>query len=332
MVCVMLLVMQGEAKAQSDGRSGKQVVEAVCVACHGSGANGAPKIGDQQAWSKRASQGLTSLTQSALKGIRQMPSHGGNPSLTDLEISRAITYMVNQSGGHWIEPLNNATAPAERSGEEVVNTQCAKCHKTGVGGAPRIGDQAAWIPRVQHGLDALVRSGINGHGGMPPRGGKADLTDPEIRSAVIYMFNGGRTITKATPAPSVATGQNVVVVGSTTIYFGVMSAAAIRDHPKEYPASVYGVAPLGPDQYYVTVSLLDADSGKRIVDALVMARISTATGAGPETKLDPVTIANSETYGNYFAMAGPGSYTISLHIRRPGVADEIQAHFEYTHP
>src|SRR5438445_7807683 len=74
------------AIAQVAERSGKEVVEAVCAACHATGANGAPKIGDQKAWSRRASQGLTSLTQHALEGIRKMPSHGGSPGLTDLEI------------------------------------------------------------------------------------------------------------------------------------------------------------------------------------------------------------------------------------------------------
>src|SRR5437660_12135534 len=48
------------ANAQGAERSGKEVVQAVCAACHATGANGAPKIGDQKAWSKRASQGLTS--------------------------------------------------------------------------------------------------------------------------------------------------------------------------------------------------------------------------------------------------------------------------------
>ena len=66
-----------------------------------------------------------------------------------------------------------------------------KCHETGVNGAPKIGDRAAWIPRVKQGLDVVVRSAIKGHGAMPPRGGMADLTDTEIRSAVIYMMNYG---------------------------------------------------------------------------------------------------------------------------------------------
>src|SRR5215471_16185974 len=63
-------------------RSGKQVVDSVCIACHGTGAAGAPKIGDRKAWSALASQGLASLSDDAIKGIRQMPPHGGNPSLT----------------------------------------------------------------------------------------------------------------------------------------------------------------------------------------------------------------------------------------------------------
>ncbi|MBI4291587.1 MAG: cytochrome c5 family protein [Betaproteobacteria bacterium] len=80
---------------------------------------------------------------------------------------------------------------AERSGEQIVQAQCFKCHESGKGGAPRIGDRTAWIPRVKQGLDAVVRSAIRGHGTMPARGGMADLTDAELRSAVVYMFNKG---------------------------------------------------------------------------------------------------------------------------------------------
>jgi cytochrome c5 len=179
------------AEAQVAERSGKEVVDSLCISCHGTGANGAPRIGDQKAWSARAARGLTGLSQSALKGIRQMPAHGGNPALTDTEIERAITYMVNQSGGHWTEPVSRISKAPERTGEEIVQAQCVKCHGTGVNGAPKIGDREAWTPRVKQGLDVVVRSAVHGHGAMPPRGGMADLTDTEIRSAIIYMFNTG---------------------------------------------------------------------------------------------------------------------------------------------
>jgi len=87
--------------AQAHEKSGKQVVDSVCVQCHGTGINGAPKIGDAKAWAKLSDQGLTALTSHALEGVRNMPPHGGNFKLTDIEIQRGITYMVNQSGGHW---------------------------------------------------------------------------------------------------------------------------------------------------------------------------------------------------------------------------------------
>jgi len=120
-----------------------------------------------------------------------MPPHGANMALTDTEIKRAVAYMVNQSGGHWIEPTSKTAPPAERSGEQIVRVQCSKCHQKGLNGAPKIGDHDAWIPRLKDGLDPLVRSAINGHGSMPARGGLANLTDAELRNAIIYMFNEG---------------------------------------------------------------------------------------------------------------------------------------------
>jgi cytochrome c5 len=179
------------AAAQGKERSGKEVVESLCISCHGTGVAGAPKIGDKKAWADRAAKGLTGLSKSALQGVRQMPAHGGNPNLTDTEIERAITYMVNQSGGHWTEPVSRNSKAPQRTGKEVVEARCVKCHGTGVGGAPKIGDRAAWTPRVKQGLDVVVASAIHGHGAMPPRGGMADLTDAEIRSAIVYMFNAG---------------------------------------------------------------------------------------------------------------------------------------------
>lgn len=328
----VMWIAPGSGWAQKTERSGKEVVDAVCIACHGTGANGAPKIGDKKAWSKLASRGLSGLSESALKGIRNMPPHGGNMTLTDTEIERAITYMVNQSGGRWSEPVSRTTPVAERTGGQVVKAQCIKCHETGVGGAPKIGDRTAWLPRFKQGLEPLVASAINGHGGMPPRGGLASLTDREIRNAIVYMFNPA---TVAAPgnaaAASAVTGQEFSSVGGTTVYFGVISADAIRRNPKEYPQQGYGVPPSAPAQYYVTVALFDSATGDRITDAAVRARVTTASGSGPEKTLEPITIANSRSYGNYFAMGGTGPYRISVQFKRPGSPETIRTQFEYTH-
>jgi cytochrome c5 len=182
--------LPGAVNAQSAELSGKEVVDTVCASCHATGAQGAPRIGDKKAWSKRTAQGLSSLTEHAVHGIRAMPAHGGNPGLTEMEIKRAITYMVNQSGGKWVEPADTRKPATPRTGEQIVKAQCIKCHQAGKDGAPKIGDRDAWIPRLKSGLDNTVRSAINGHGGMPARGGMADLTDAELRSAVIYLFRG----------------------------------------------------------------------------------------------------------------------------------------------
>jgi cytochrome c5 len=187
-LAVATLVLAAAPSIAQD-MSGKDVVDAVCAGCHASGARGAPRIGDASAWKERSARGLSGLTENAVKGIRGMPPHGGSKALSDTELRRAITYMVNQSGGNWTEPVSRTKPAAERTGAQVVQAQCAKCHQAGLGGAPKIGDRDAWIPRLKHGLATTVRSAIKGHGGMPARGGLADLTDSEVREAIIYMYH-----------------------------------------------------------------------------------------------------------------------------------------------
>lgn len=318
-----------EVSAATGDRSGREVVETVCVACHATGANGAPKIGDKKAWSKRAEQGLTGLTQQALQGIRQMPAHGGNPGLTDLEIERAITYMVNNSGGQWSEPINKSSPPAARTGEQIVQLQCVKCHQTGVGGAPKIGDRAAWIPRIKQGLDTVVRSAINGHGGMPARGGMADLTDPEIRDAVIYMMNAG-TGMPMTLSATAASGEDFVVIDGVTVYLGIVSSEEIRSTLTAQEATMHGGVPRG--QYHVMVAVFDRATGQRVTDAAVTAKVSGTRGEGRDTPLEKMTIANSVTYGNYFPMPAAGAYKITVEVNRPGTAQSLEAQFNYLRP
>jgi len=328
-LAIIAWIVSPAVATQGKERSGKDVVDSLCISCHGTGAKGAPRIGDKQAWAKRASQGLTSLTRSALDGIRQMPPHGGNPNLTDTEIERAITYMVNQSGGHWTEPISRTSRPVERSGEQIVQERCAKCHQTGEGGAPKIGDRAAWVPRLKQGLDIVVSSAIKGHGGMPARGGQADLTDVELRSAIVFMMNP--VVVVSAKRPPTTGGPDYRVVDGTTVYFGAISADVIRRNRKDYPEKLYGTPPMGPDHYYVTIALFDANSGKRIPDAAVRARVSTAAAAGPEKTLEAVTLGETSSYGNYFAMGGSGPFEVAVHIKRAGAADTIEAKFEYAH-
>lgn len=323
-----------EAYGQRSDRSGKDVVEAVCAACHGTGKDGAPRIGDEKAWSPRASQGLTALTQHAIQGIRQMPAHGGNPGVTDFEIERAVTYMVSQSGGHWAEPLNKAALPAARTGEQVVKLQCAKCHQTGEGGAPRIGDMAAWIPRLREGVDAAVLSAIRGHGGMPARGGLADLTDQEMRSAVIYMFHPV-TITTASPpaAPAVVRDGNHKVVGGMEVYLGIVPAASIRvQQPSgSETQEMHRGIPRGKDYYHVNVSLLDSGTKAEITGAQVEVTVEDPVMGGETKALDAMVFNNAISYGNYFRMPRKDPYRITVHITKRGATRAVSAEFDFKH-
>ena len=89
-------------------KSGEEVVKTACGVCHQTGAAGAPKIGDNAAWAKLLKAGLGELTKAAISGVKAMPPRGGNPELSDLEISRAIVYMGNLSGGKLKEPAEAA--------------------------------------------------------------------------------------------------------------------------------------------------------------------------------------------------------------------------------
>jgi len=200
-----------EANAPKVDKSGKQVVEAVCSACHATGALNAPKIGDKAAWGKLIREGQEELTGDALKGVRQMPPRGGNPDLTDTEFARAVAYMANQAGANWKEPESKpapaskpaviAAAPAAASaapaaapakgdaakGKAVYEGTCVACHAAGVAGAPKAGDKAAWAPRIRSGMDALYTSALKGKNAMPPKGGNTSLSDADVKAAADYL-------------------------------------------------------------------------------------------------------------------------------------------------
>lgn len=86
------------------------------------------------------------------------------------------------------EPEPVATA---MSGPQVYNSACIACHAAGVGGAPIVGDADAWSARIAQGMDVLAKHAIEGYTGeagyMPAKGGRMDLSDDEVTSAVEYM-------------------------------------------------------------------------------------------------------------------------------------------------
>lgn len=74
-------------------------------------------------------------------------------------------------------------------GKAVYDRTCVACHASGVANAPKIGDKAAWAPRLATGKAALVASVVKGKGVMPPKAGNAELKDEEIQAAVDFMLD-----------------------------------------------------------------------------------------------------------------------------------------------
>jgi len=201
-------------------KSGEDVFKAQCSACHASGAAGAPKFGDEGAWSARIKTGFEALIQSALKGKGAMAPQGGG-DFNDTEIARAVAYMANAGGAKFAEPAapagaatpaaETAAAPAPSptpaaepapapaalaaaapvvaaagNGEALYKQACQVCHAAGVAGAPKFGDKTAWAARLPAGIDALYASVAKGKGAMPPRGG-SQASDADLRAAVEFM-------------------------------------------------------------------------------------------------------------------------------------------------
>jgi cytochrome c5 len=90
-------------------RTGEQVYQGQCAACHAAGAAGAPKFGDAAAWAPRIKTGYEALLTSALKGKGAMGAQGGG-EYNDVEIGRAVVHMANAGGAKFAEPQAPAAA------------------------------------------------------------------------------------------------------------------------------------------------------------------------------------------------------------------------------
>lgn len=225
-----------DANAPKVFKTGQQVFESTCTACHTAGVAGAPKIGDSAAWAPFVKTGYEEMVKNAIHGVGAMPPKGGNPSLSDFEVARAVVYIANKSGASFdepkepaaegkadeaakpaapapapaaaaapkAEPAKAAAAPAAKAeapaaetaaidpaGEKLYKAVCFACHASGVAGAPKFGDKAAWSKYIETGMDAMVQNAIHGVGAMPPRGG-SQASDAEVKAAVEYMVHAAK--------------------------------------------------------------------------------------------------------------------------------------------
>jgi cytochrome c5 len=131
---------------------------------------------------------------------------GGSPKADDDAVSARIQPVARLE----MAPTAPKGGTASRSGEQMYKAICFACHAPGaaIPTSPKLGDKAAWAPRIGVGLDVLTKTLISGKNAMPPKGGAMDATEIELARAVVYMTNqSGANFKEPTVGAKIASGD-----------------------------------------------------------------------------------------------------------------------------
>lgn len=112
--------------------------------------------------------------------------------LAVLLVMTPLAALSSSHGGDKKSTAGKVTPAMLAQGKTVYEKNCVACHATGVAGAPKFGDKAAWKEHIAHGLEHMAEIAIRGAGAMPPRGGNPKLSDAEVRAAVAYIMENSR--------------------------------------------------------------------------------------------------------------------------------------------
>ena len=203
-------------------KSGEETYKAVCAACHAQGIAGALKVGDNAAWAAHIKEGLAALAKNAINGVQSpkgvMPPRGGNPTLSDWEVTAAVVYMANQSGATFKEPAKPAApaaaaaaapaaAPAQVAGAAAPSTAtpaaadasallqkngCLACHaldKKVLGPSYKeVAAKYAGDKNAAAMLEQKVKAGGVGVWGQVPMPPNAAASDADLQAMVKYIL------------------------------------------------------------------------------------------------------------------------------------------------
>lgn len=153
-------LVSAAAEGGDQSRTGEQVYELTCAACHAAGVAGAPTFGDNGAWAPLIATGFDEMVRIAIEGKGAMPPRGGNSSLSDSEVARAVAYMANSAGGSFDEPSDDATAasadaaPQEAPAADVAEAPQADAAHEAQAAADTQTDAAPEAPAADQTADA----------------------------------------------------------------------------------------------------------------------------------------------------------------------------------
>jgi len=118
-----------------------------------------------------------------------------------------------------------------------------------------------------------------------------------------------------------------------TVDLGIVPAETLRGRPEEDAVrQMHGGVPSGKSMYHVMVAIFDEKTGQRVTSAQVRARVEEVGLTSEEKALQPMQVANAVTYGNFFRMAGSGTFRITVQIRLPDTTRMTELQFEHRHP
>ncbi len=117
-------------------------------------------------------------------GLVYFVTSANKPLAGAVDLEQSVAARIQKVGTVEIRDANRPM----KTGEQVFGAQCTACHTSGAAGAPKLGDAAAWGPRIKTGFDALLNSALKGKNAMGAQGG-GDFDDFEIARAVVYMAN-----------------------------------------------------------------------------------------------------------------------------------------------
>lgn len=186
-----------EEQRPADLKAGETMYNQLCVVCHATGVDGAPRLGLKDDWTELLTFGEDTLYQAVIDGPNHMYSKGNSALESEAHIRDIIAYMMNSA----IDDENRATVNSAideekarhlriNNGYKVYDMICFSCHDTGEAGAPKIGVPSAWDQRIaKQGLVGLTQSVINGKGHMYVRAGTANYSEADFRNVVEYMIS-----------------------------------------------------------------------------------------------------------------------------------------------
>ena len=117
--------------------------------------------------------------------------------------------------------------------------------------------------------------------------------------------------------------------GGIEFQYGLMPAALVAHHAGEHPERKMHGDPPSRSSMHLVVALFDKQGGARISDAEVEATVTLLGGASVRKRLQPMTIADQPSYGEFFSMGVPGLYRIRFEAKRPGTTGIAYAEYEH---